>query len=267
MRAAALPALTGTFIYALTSSAGDIIRHEQVFGERSGLAATLIFCLMAVVWFAMSLRQGLQLPRKGVFGLSLGFDEVRLGASMLGFLFVLAIVLALLGFGVFLLIMIVTAAGAGALNGEDIAEADLFASPQAFSEFLSSGGAGTFVTIAGGAILATAVFFLVWLVLRLLPFAAATIDQKRFVVLQAASWTRYHDIALILGGILTIGVGATFIATARYGVAALPIPLIGAAFLKHVATCFGALLFVGFITTVYTRLVKDDGVDPHKPRQ
>ncbi|MEO1405722.1 MAG: hypothetical protein AAFV54_04435, partial [Pseudomonadota bacterium] len=85
MRAAALPALTGTFIYALTSSAGDIIRHEQVFGERSDLAATLIFCLMAVVWFAMSLRQGLQLPRKGVFGLSLGLDEVRLGASMLGF--------------------------------------------------------------------------------------------------------------------------------------------------------------------------------------
>lgn len=260
MRAAALPALTGTLIYAITSSFGDFIRQQRMLGDQSTLASVVIFAVMAVIWLAMSLRQGLGKPRKGVFGLSVGMDELRLASSTIGFLFVVSIVLSLLAFGVFLLVMIVAAAGAGALAGEEVAEAEIFTTPQAFTDFLTSGGAGTFVAVSGGAILFGAVLFLVLLVLRLLPFAAATIDQKRFVVLQAADWTRYQNTQLLFGGLLTIGVGALFITTARYSISQLPLPLLLDASLKHIASCFGALLFVGFISTTYRSLaIKESG--------
>ncbi|MEO0882364.1 MAG: hypothetical protein AAFY34_06490 [Pseudomonadota bacterium] len=255
MRTATVPALTGTLIYAVVSSLGDFIRSAQVFGRQSDLVGGLLFSIMAIIWLAMSLRQGLGLPRKGLFGLDLGKDELRLGTSVLGFLFVLSIVLFLLGFTVFLLIMIVAVAGAGALGGEDVSNAELFTSPGAVRDFLSSGGAGTFVSITSGAILTAAILSFVWLILRLLPFAAAAIDQKRFVVLQAVAWTRYQDRALIAGGLLTIGVGLTFIVVARYAISLLPLPLVGSALLVHLASCFGALLLIGFICTVYTLLV------------
>ncbi|MEO1474868.1 MAG: hypothetical protein AAFS13_00675 [Pseudomonadota bacterium] len=254
MRSAAGPALIGIMIYAGMSSIGDYIRSAGIFGTSSTSIAATIFLVMAVVWLAMAIRHGLGHPRKGIVGLALGGDELRLCASVFGFVAVLSIVLFLLGFAVFLLVMIVAAAAAGALSGEDVAEAELFLSPQAFNEFLSSGGTGAFVSVVGGGIIIAATALLIWLILRLLPFAAATIDQKRFVVLQAGAWTRHHDLALIFGGLLTIGVGMTFIFVARYAIAQMPFPTIAAALLAHIVSCFGALLLIGFVCTVYIRL-------------
>ncbi|MEM6410470.1 MAG: hypothetical protein AAF683_02915 [Pseudomonadota bacterium] len=255
LRGAIFPALIGTVIYAVMSGIGDFIRFYRIFGAFSDAISGFIFVVMAVLWLSMALRQGLGAPRKGVAGLSLGMDEVRLGASIFGFLFVLAIVLSLVGFGAFLLIMIVVAAAAGELQGEDLSESELLTSPDAFNAFLQSGATGTFVAITIGAILVGAALFLVWLSLRLSPFVAGTIAQKRFVVLQAMSWTRYQDVALTVGAILTMGVGAAFIFAARYTISIIPLPDLLGAFLVHITSCFGALLFVGFICTVYTILV------------
>ncbi|MEM6899263.1 MAG: hypothetical protein AAF583_05800 [Pseudomonadota bacterium] len=255
LRAATGPALIGTLIYAVISGLGDFSSTHEVFGSQSSTVSGTVFAVMAIAWLAMSLRHGLGQPRKGIFGLTLGMDEIRLAASILGFVFVMGIVVSLLGFGVFLLLMIVAAAGAGALEGEDVVGAELFTSLEAFNEFLVSGGAGTFVAITGVAIIVGAFLFFIWMTIRLLPFAAATIDQGRFVVLQAMSWTRYQDVALTVGAILTMGVGAAFIFAARYTISIIPLPDLLGAFLMHVASCFGALLFVGFICTVYTILV------------
>ncbi|MEM9667403.1 MAG: hypothetical protein AAF950_00630 [Pseudomonadota bacterium] len=261
MRAAVLPALTGSVLYAVTSSGSDLLRTRELAGQYSMALSIVILFIMATIWLALALRQGLGKPRKGVFGLYFGFDEIRLGSSMLGFASVMAIVLFLLGFAVFLLVMIVAVAGAGALGGNDVAEAELFTSPDAFNDFLVSGGAGTFVAIAGGGIIVAAAFLFVWLVIRLLPFAAGTIDQRRFIVLQAAIWTRYQDRALLMGAVLTIGVGIGFVWLARYGISLSPLPDLPGALLKHVVSCFGALLLIGFICSVYKRLVVEFGTE------
>lgn len=251
VRGAIKPALAGSLIYAATSLVSDYIARNLVFGDFSFLVSSCLLTGMGVCWLAMALRAGLGQERRGLMGLSFGRQELWLAMSLIGFVFVTTLIALLVAFFVFLFIMIVAAIGGGALSGADIVDAPIYEDPQAFGAFLSGTTIGNVVGVIGGLTLAGAFGFMLWLVLRLSPFAAGVIDQKRFIVLQAMAWTRYKDRALMGAGLLSIGAAVLVLVGGRWlvGLAGLPVS-IGVP-LGHLLACFGALFVVGFICEVY----------------
>ena len=251
LRGALVPALTGSILYAITSLIGDYIREHDVFGLYSFFASFSLLGSVGTVWLAMALREGLGKARKGLYGLHIGREELWLSLSLAGFAFVIGLIAFLVGFFVFLFVMCVAVIGGGGLSGADVANAPIYESAEAFRAFLSSTGSGQVVSVIGALTLAGAVGFMTWLVLRLLPFAAGAVDQKRFVVLQAMAWTRYQDKALFGAGIMTVGVGLFIIFAGRFALGMLPFPFLAIEIVKHLLSCFGVLLIVGYICEVY----------------
>ena len=249
---AALPALLGTMLFAFTSFATHYIQENQTFGAYSLPFSVCIVGGIGVSWFAMALRQGLGHKRKG-FGLWFGREEVTLGLSMLGFVFVVGLVAFLVGFLVFLLVMMISAIGGGALTGADVADAPIFETPEAFRTFLTGTEEGRVIGALGVGVFLAAVLFLFWLVVRLSPFAAAAVEEKRFVVLQAMSWTRFKDVALIAAGLATLGVAATLIIGSRLAIAGLGLSVPVGMVAAHLVTCFCLLIGVGYICQIYRR--------------
>jgi|GEM_PF-6330490 len=250
-----MPALTGSILYAVTTLVGDYIRAHDLFGLYSFFASFCLLGGMGTVWLAMALREGLGKDRKGFAGLHFGREELWLSLSLAGFAFVIGLIAFLVGFFVFLFVMCVAAIGGGALSGADVANAPIFESTEAFRAFLNTPGRGQVVSFIGGLTLASALIFMAWFVLRLLPFAPAAVDQKRFVVLQAMAWTRYKDRALFGAGLMTVGVALAIIFAGRFTLAMLPLPFLAGELIKHLLSCFGALLIVGFVCQVYRQLV------------
>ena len=250
MRGAIVPGLMGSFMFVLAAFITDYVQAHQVFGSFSPLFSVVLFAGIGVVWFAMALRLGLGLKGEGV-GLQLGRDELMLFASVLGFLFVLAIVGFLIGFLVFLLVMMVAAIGGGALTGADVASAPIFETPEAFREFLAGTAQGQVIGALGLAVLFSALLFLFWFIVRLLPFAAGAVREKRFVVLQAMSWTRYKDRALMGAGLATLGVAAAVIIASRILLGALPLAGPVAIIATHLVACMSLLIVVGFVCQTY----------------
>lgn len=253
--AGAKQALIGTFIFALTSCAGHFIREQQPFGEFSAPITVCLIGGMGVSWLAMALRQGLDMPNPP-YGLQFGRDELNLGLSVFGFLFVMGIISFLVGFLVFLLIMMIAAIGGGAFTGADVASAPIFETPEAFRAFLRDTRSGQVIGAVGIFILVSAVLFLFWLALRLSPFPAAAVAKRRFVVLQAMAWTRYKDKALMLAGLPIIGIAFAFIFIGRSAVFMLPLFPVIAVLLAHMLTCFCLLIIVGFICEIYRQTAR-----------
>ena len=100
------------------------------------------------------------------------------------------------------------------------------------------------ITLAG-------LLFMVWLIVRLLPFAAGAIQEKRFVVLQAMSWTRYKDRALMGAGLATLGVAAAVIIASRILLGALPLAGPVGIIATHLVACMSLLIVVGFVCQAY----------------
>lgn len=255
LRGAVMPALSGSLVYAVASVLSDIIREHQIFGSFSFVASFVLLASMGILWLAMALRAGLGKARKGFLGLHIGREEAALGASIAGFAFVTGLIIFLVGFFVFLFIMSISVIGEGGLSGADAASAEILKTPEAFAEFLTGTSGGQAVAVISALTLFGAGVFLFWFVARLLPFAGAAVDQKRFVVLQAMAWTRYQDKVLMGAGVLTIGVAALVIVVGRMTLGALSLPLLPSELLKHLLSCFAALLVVGYICEVYRGLV------------
>lgn len=256
LRGAVVPALTGSILYAVTSLIGDYIREHDVFGLYSFFASFSLLSSVGVVWLAMALREGLGKGRKGLYGLHVGREEFWLSLSLAGFAFVTGLIAFLVGFFVFLFVMCVAVIGGGALSGADVANAPIYESAEAFRAFLSRSSSGQIVAVIGTLTLAGAIGFMTWLVLRLLPFAAGAVDQKRFVVLQAMAWTRYQDKALIGAGIMTVGVGLLIIFAGRFAIGMVPLPFLVIEIVKHLLACFGVLLIVGYVCEVYRQTAR-----------
>ena len=265
MRGAIVPGLMGSFMFVLAAFITDYVQAHQVFGSFSPLFSVVLFAGIGVVWFAMALRLGLGLKGEG-FGLQLGRDELMLFVSVLGFLFVLAIVGILIGFLVFLLVMMIAAIGGGALTGADVAGADvagasIYETPEAFRTFLASTSQGQVIGTLSVGITLAGLLFMIWLIVRLLPFAAGAVQEKRFVVLQAMSWTRYQDRALFGAGLATLGVAAAVIVASRIVLGALPLTGPVAIIATHLVACMSLLIVVGFICEVYLRTAEKAGSD------
>jgi len=256
LHGAILPALTGSILYAITSLISDYIRTHDLFGLYSFFASFCLLGSMGTIWLAMALREGLGKERKGMHGLHIGREEFWLSLSLAGFAFVIGLIAFLVGFFVFLFVMCVAVIGGGALSGADVANAPIYESTEAFRAFLSSTGSGQVVAVIGSLTLAGAVGFMMWLALRLLPFAAGAVDQKRFVILQAMAWTRYQDRALLGAGIMTMGVALAIVFIGRFALGMLPLPFLVSEVIKHLISCFGVLLVVGYICEVYRRTVR-----------
>ena len=250
VRVAIVPGLVGSVMFVLAAFLTDYVQAHQTFGGLSLLFSIALFAGIGVVWSAMALRLGLGLKGDG-FGLRLGRDELMLGASVMGFLFVLGIVTFLIGFLVFLLVMMIAAIGGGALTGADVASAPIFETPEAFRAFLAGTAQGQVIGVLGLAVLFSALLFLFWFIVRLLPFAAGAVRERRFVVLQAMSWTRYKDRALMGAGIATLGVAAGVIIASRVLIGMMhlagPIAIIA----THLVACMSLLVVVGFICQAY----------------
>lgn len=255
VRSAVKPALVGTIMFALTSMVGDYIRDHEVFGMFSIWVSAGLIVVTGVAWFAMALREGLG-EENPKFGLRFGRQEWALARSMAGFVFVMALIGLMVGFLVFLLIMMVAAVGGGALSGDDAISAPIFESPEAFQAFLTGTHTGQIIGGIGVIIAGLAALFLFWLMLRLSPFAAGAVVQKRFVVLQAMVWTRYKDRALFTSGLPTIGLALALIFIGRHLLLGLPIMLLISKLLAHLLTCFCLLIIVGFICTAYEQFVR-----------
>ena len=260
MRGAIVPGLMGSFMFVLAAFITDYVQAHQVFGSFSPLFSVVLFAGIGVVWFAMALRLGLGLKGEG-FGLQLGRDELMLFASVLGFLFVLAIVGILIGFLVFLLVMMIAAIGGGALTGADVAGASIYETPDAFRTFLASTSQRQVIGTLSVGITLAGLLFMIWLIVRLLPFAAGAVQEKRFVVLQAMSWTRYQDRALFGAGLATLGVAAAVIVASRIVLGALPLTGPVAIIATHLVACMSLLIVVGFICEVYLRTAEKAGSD------
>ena len=250
MRGAIVPGLMGSLMFVLAAFLTDFVQAHQVFGGFSLLFSIVLFAGIGVVWSAMALRLGLGLKGEGL-GLRLGRDELMLFLSVLGFLFVLGIVAFLVGFLVFLLVMMIAAIGGGALSGADVASAPIFETPEAFREFLAGTAQGQVIGVLGLAVLFFALLFLFWFIVRLLPFAAGAVREKRFVVLQAMSWTRYRDRALMGAGIATLGAAAGVIITSRILIGGLRLAGPVAIIATHLVACMSLLVVVGFICQAY----------------
>ena len=173
---AVLPGVMGTVMFVLLSLLGRFLRSTALFGAASSAVAVAILLCFSVLWFAMTFRAGLGLSRARYI-LALGKQELSLGVSLLGFAFVLGVIGVLIGFLVFLLVMMLAAIGGGALSGADVAGASIFETPEAFRAFLSGTGTGQIIGVLGLSVLISAVLFLFWLVVRLAPFAAAAVQQ------------------------------------------------------------------------------------------
>ena len=250
VRAAIVPGLVGSVMFVLAAFLTDYVQAHQTFGGLSLLFSIALFAGIGVVWSAMALRLGLGLKGDGL-GLRLGRDELMLGASVMGFLFVLGIVTFLIGFLVFLLVMMIAAIGGGALTGADVASAPIFETPEAFREFLAGTAQGQVIGVLGLAVLFSALLFLFWFIVRLLPFAAGAVREKRFVVLQAMSWTRYKDRALMGAGMATLGAAAGVIIASRILIGALSLAGPIAIIATHLVACMSLLVVVGFICQAY----------------
>ena len=260
MSGAVVPAFFGSFLFAMTSFVMHYVMTHKVFGDFSLLFSISFMGSVGMSWFAMALRQGLGHERKG-FMLRFKRDELMLGASMLGFLFVLGIVASLLCFLVFLLVMMIAAIGGGALTGADVASAPIFETPEAFRTFLTNTSQGRVSGAFGLGVVFAALLFLFWLLVRLSPFAAGAVRQQRFVVLQAMSWTRYQDRAMLAGGLATIGVSIGLIVLSRILLGALSLPAPLAVITMHLVACICLLIIVGFICEVYLRTAGKAGSD------
>jgi len=266
VRYAIRPALIGTLIFALVSVIADFIRsHPIVEGYGLGIAFCLVTSL-GVSWLAMALREGLGVPNPRI-GLGVGRQEIALGASLLGFLFAVGLILFLAGFLVFLIIMMIAAIGGGALSGGDVANAPIFETPEAFRAFLRETSTGRTVATIGSGVLLIAVLFMSWFILRLSPFAAGAIAQRRFVVFQAMAWTRYTDRPLMMSGLLVVGGAVILILAGRFAISLLPVPGAIQIVLAHIITCFSVLLIVGFICEIYRQVVTESSPSSQVPQQ
>lgn len=254
MAAAMRPTLLATVFVSFAAMLGGFINRGQLFGGLSLFVSFGLVLAVSLSWVAMALRLGLVGSHQR-FDMRFGREEVSLGVSVAGFIFVFGLVGLMVGFLAFLLIMIIAAIGGGALTGADVAGAPIYETPEAFGNFLASTPTGQVIGVLGLAVCLMTVLFLFWLMVRLSPFAASAVVEKRFVVLQAMTWTRYKDLTLMASGLATIGVAAAFIIASHIFIYASDLPVLPAFFLFTFLVCNFALLMIGYICAVFKNTV------------
>lgn len=248
MRGAVGPTILGTLTYAMTSVATALIIKYQLLGAASYSSAVCLYGFMALSWFSMALRRGTGQPEKGIFGMTFGMDEIRLGLSAGLAAIALGLVAFFIGFALFLISMSTVILDSG-LTGNDSEEA-LTAYLEAFT--LTDAGIAARLIVLSAASIALGGFL--YLLVRVLPFAPGSIAMRKITALQSVAWTKYQGRNLLAAFVGTFGVALLVAAALQWGFSQLPGPSIIGMLGSHMVGCFAALIGVGFVSSAYTQL-------------
>ena len=251
MREAVAPTLLGTAVYALTGLATALILSLELLGSYSLAGAVCLYGFVALSWFAMALRRGTGQAEQGIFGMTFGLDEIRLGISTLAVAIALALVGFFIGFALFLVSMSSVIVDSGLAFQEDKEPLNTYLQNFALSD------AGLMATVFIVAATAVAIGGFLYFVVRLLPFAAGSIARGKITALQSIVWTRYQGRSLLLSFLGSAGLAIAIVAAGQYALGLAPLPELAIDTLRHVLGCFGALMLVGFASSAYLQLASD----------
>ncbi|MEO1028523.1 MAG: hypothetical protein AAFX02_05640 [Pseudomonadota bacterium] len=254
MRGAIVPTILGTLMFAITSTLAALIQKYQWLGDASAPSAICLYGVTALSWFSMTLRRGTGQPEKGIFGMSFGADELRLGASTGLVLIALGLVAFFIGFALFIIIMSTFAIDSGIVFQalpEDVEREELLS--QYFDEFSlgeTSLAARAIVTLTS--LLGIGGFL--WLVVRVLPYAPGVIAMKQVTALQAIAWTQYHGRGLFAAFLGTLGLALAIAVGVQWGLSVSGVSDVPVMLISHLFGCFAALIGVGYVSSAYRQL-------------